>query len=79
MRCWLVRQYGAERVEAACTTAVAAEMFSVPRLKAMLERAISAPTVAPPAPVPPARYLRSPLQYALRLVPAAMMEVGHGQ
>lgn len=75
----LVRKYGAARVEAACTTALEAEMFSVPRLKAMLEHATSAPAVVPPAIVAPARYLRSPLQYALRLVPAPKMEVGHGQ
>lgn len=75
----LVRKYGEARVEAACTTALAAEMLSVPRLKAMLEHATSAPTLPPPAISPPARYLRSPLQYALRLVPTPMVEVGHGQ
>jgi len=73
----LVRKYGAARVEAACTTALEAEMFSVPRLKAMLEHAVNPPAEPPPALAPPARYLRPVLQYALRLVP--MAEVGHGQ
>jgi len=75
----LVRKYGAERVEAACTTALAAEMLSVPRLKAMLEHGSSAPALPPPATAPPARYLRPALQYALRLVPAPTVEVGDGQ
>jgi transposase len=74
----LVRKYGAARVEAACTTALAAEMLSVRRLKAMLEHAASAPAVPPSAPAAPARYLRPALQYALRLVPAPIAEVGHG-
>lgn len=74
----LVRKYGAARVEAACTTALAAEMLSVRRLKAMLEH--GAPGAPPPAAAlaPPARYLRPALQYALRLVPAPIAEVGHG-
>ena len=75
----LVRKYGAPRVEPACASAVAAEMYSVPRLKAMLEHAAAAPAVPPPAPAPAARYLRPALQYALRLVPAPIAEVGHGQ
>jgi len=75
----LVRKYGAARVEAACATALAAEMLSVHRLKAMLEHATSAPAVPPPAPALPARYLRPAQQYALALVPAPIAEVGHGQ
>ena len=75
----LVRKYGAARVEAACSTALAAEMLSVPRLKAMLAHAAPAPAVSPPAFAPPARYLRPALQYALRLAPAPLVEVGHGQ
>jgi transposase len=74
----LVRKYGAARVEAACTTALAAEMLSVPRLKAMLEHAAAAPVVPPPVPAPPARYLRPARQYALALVAAPITEVGHG-
>jgi hypothetical protein len=76
----LVRKYGPTRVEAACATAVAAEMLSLPRLKAMLEHAASAPALSTSAlVVPPARYLRPSRQYALRLVPAPIAEVGHGQ
>jgi len=75
----LVRKYGEARVEAACGTALGADMLSVPRLKAMLEHAASAPAVAPPPLAPPARYLRPALQYSLRLVPAPMAAVGHGQ
>jgi hypothetical protein len=74
----LVRKYGTARVEAACTTALAAEMLSVRRLKAMLEHAASAPAIPPPVPAAPARYLRPARQYALRLVPAPIGEVGHG-
>jgi hypothetical protein len=75
----LVRKYGAARVEAACSTALAAEMLSVLRLKAMLEHGANPPAGPPPAISPPARYLRAPQHYALRLVPAAMVEVAHGQ
>jgi len=75
----LVRKYGAPRVEAACTTALAAEMLSLPRLKAMLEHAGAAPAIPPLALAPPARYLRPPLQYALHLIATPMGEVGHGQ
>ena len=75
----LVRKYGAARVEAACTTALAAEMLSVRRLKAMLEHAAPAPPVpASPALAPPARYLRPALQYALPLVLEPIAEVDHG-
>jgi len=74
----LVRTYGAARVEAACTTALAAEMLSVRRLKAMLEHAAPVPPVPPPALAPPARYLRPALQYALPLVSEPIAEVGHG-
>jgi transposase len=62
----LVKRLGAERVEAACVTALAAEMFEIRRLQRMLELA----QPALPAPgaariIPIARYLRSPRQYAL--------------
>jgi transposase len=76
----LVRKYGAARVEAACGTALAAEMLSVRRLKAMLEHGAAAPAVPPPALAPPARYLRPAQQYALPLVlPEPSAEVDHGQ
>jgi transposase len=70
----LVRRYGAARVEASCTTALAHRMFNVRRLENMLKQpappAPSAPTRTPP----PARYLREPRQYALR---AAALEATH--
>ena len=75
----LVRKYGAPRVEAACATALAAEMLSVPRLKAMLEHGAAAPAVPVPTPAPAARYLRPARQYALPLVPPPIVEVTHGQ
>ena len=75
----LVRTYGAARVEAACTTALAAEMLSVRRLKAMLEHAVpAAPVPPPPALAPPARYLRPAVQYALPLGAEPIAELGHG-
>jgi hypothetical protein len=62
----LAKRYGDTRVEAACTTALAAEMFDVRRLERMLQQATAVPTATAPARVIPlARYLRPPQQYAL--------------
>jgi hypothetical protein len=62
----LVRRYGAARVEAACVTAVAAEMHDVRRLQRMLEAAAPAPEpTAPTSPHAPARHLRPASTYAL--------------
>ena len=62
----LVKRLGADRVEAACVTALAAGMFEMRRLQRMLELA------APPVPatasarvIPIGRLLRPPKQYAL--------------
>ncbi len=54
----LVRRYGAERVNAACATALAAEMLRVRRLGRLRE--LAAPPAPPPAGrvLPLARYLR---------------------
>jgi hypothetical protein len=61
----LVRRYGEARVNAACATALAAEMLSVRRLARLLE--LAAPPAPPPAgrvlPLP--RYLRPVTHYAL--------------
>jgi len=63
----LVRRFGAARVEAVCTDAVAAELFDVRRLHRILEHALRpAAARAEEAPVPPARFLRPSTQYALR-------------
>lgn len=76
----LVRTYGAARVEAACALALAADMLSVRRLKAMLEHpAPTGPPVAPRPLAPPARYLRPVLQYALPWNPAPIAEGHHGR
>jgi hypothetical protein len=63
----LVRRYGAERVNAVCSTALAVDMLDVHRLKRMLALAVPTSTAgAPAAPiVPRPRYLRPPSQYAL--------------
>ncbi|HEY5656904.1 MAG TPA: IS21 family transposase [Myxococcota bacterium] len=62
----LVRRYGAARVEAACVTAIAAEMHDVRRLERMLQNAASPPDAcASPSPLPPARHLRPAGTYAL--------------
>lgn len=62
----LVRRYGAARVEAACVTAIAAEMHDVRRLERMLKEATAAPEpTASSSPLPPARHLRPASTYAL--------------
>jgi transposase len=66
----LVRRYGAARVEAACATALAADMLDVRRLQRMLELAATTPIASAPATarvIPVARYLRPASQYALPL------------
>lgn len=66
----LVKRHGAERVEAVCTTALAAGMLETRRLQRMLE--LAAPTAPPPATarvIPLARYLRPAQQYALTFTP----------
>jgi hypothetical protein len=66
----LVKRHGADRVEAACLTALQVAMLDVHRLKRMLELATAA---APPAAaarvIPLARYLRPAQQYALTFTP----------
>jgi hypothetical protein len=62
----LVKHHGAERVEAACVTALQVAMLDVHRLKRMLE--LATPAAAPAAAarvIPLARYLRPAQQYAL--------------
>ena len=72
----LVRRYGDARVNAACETALAAEMLSVRRLARLLELA-TPPTPPPPARVLPlARYLRPATHYALPLPSAERREEG---
>lgn len=66
----LARKYGPARVNDACTTALAFEMYDVRRLQRLLESGAPAPTSATPAPaavIPIGRYLRAPSQYALAL------------
>jgi transposase len=62
----LARRYGADRVNDACTIALAAEMLDVHRLKRML--ALGQPPAAPPTSasvIPLGRFLRPASQYAL--------------
>ena len=62
----LVKRHGAERVEAACVTALHSAMLDVHRLKRMLDLAAPAvPLAAPARVIPLARYLRPAKQYAL--------------
>ena len=65
----LVRRYGAARVTAVCTTALAADMLDVKRLQRMLELAVTAVPASPSSTrvLPRARYLRPAHQYALPL------------
>jgi transposase len=72
----LVRRYGDARVTAACETALAADMLSVPRLTRLL--ALATPPVPPPPArvLPPARYLRPTTHYALPRAAAARRHEG---
>jgi hypothetical protein len=63
----LVRRYGDGRVNAACATALAAEMRSVRRLARLLELATPPPPPTPGRVLPLARYLRPATHYALPL------------
>jgi transposase len=66
----LVKRHGAERVEAACATALPIGMLDVHRLKRMLELpATTAPPAARARVIPLARYLRPAQQYALPFTP----------
>lgn len=62
----LAKRYGGPRTNEACTTALAAEMIDVYRLRRLLELARPPALMAVPDKVVPlARYLRPPRQYAL--------------
>jgi transposase len=61
----LVRRYGETRVNAACATALAAEMLSVRRLARLLELATPPPAAPPARGLPLPRYLRPVTHYAL--------------
>lgn len=65
----LVKKYGPARVESACATALAAEMYEIHRLTRMLAdpRPPESPATAAPSVIPLARYLRPATQYALPL------------
>jgi hypothetical protein len=60
----LVRRYGAPRVSAVCTRALAVDLVDVHRLRRMLEQPTPAPEAAPARPPAPARYLRPAEQFA---------------
>lgn len=72
----LVKKYGPARVESACATALAAEMYEIHRLTRMLADPRSQESPATPAPsvVPLARYLRPATQYALPLAPQESLD-----
>jgi hypothetical protein len=61
----LVRRYGDGRVNAACETALAAEMLSVHRLTRLLALAAPPPPLPAARVLPLARYLRPATHYAL--------------
>ena len=65
----LAKRYGDSRLDAACATALQADMIDVYRLRRLLELAPppTAPGRDPNKVVPLARYLRPPKQYALPL------------
>ncbi|HLI53280.1 MAG TPA: hypothetical protein VKU88_03060 [Acidimicrobiales bacterium] len=63
----LVKRWGPERVEAACTRAVEAEAFNVGLIGRMIERATEADAAAgqpASAPAAPARFARDPEHFA---------------
>lgn len=62
----LARRFGAQRVDAACERALAAEMLSVTRLRRMVELAIAAEQpLQKPATPPTSRYLRPSHLYVI--------------
>jgi transposase len=61
----LCRRYGDERVEAACSRALVADMLSVRRLERMLKQAVPQPPKPPAQVIPIGRYLRPASTYAL--------------
>jgi hypothetical protein len=64
----LVKRWGPDRVEAACTRALEAEAISVPLIGRMIERATETATTATdtpsPTPVTPGRFERDPQHFA---------------
>jgi hypothetical protein len=67
----LARKFGSARVNDACGTALAFEMYDVRRLQRIIETGAKPPTPEPRSAIviPLARYLRPPSQYALPLPP----------
>jgi hypothetical protein len=65
----LARKFGSARVNTACRTALAFEMYDVRRLQRIIETGATPPprTAARPAVIPLARYLRPASQYTLPL------------
>jgi transposase len=64
----LTKRYGDERIEQACTQALAVEMHDVHKLERMVKLAVPlAPPATSPKVIPLARYLRPPSQFALPL------------
>jgi len=64
----LARRYGSARTNAACQTALGADLLNVYRLRRILEVAATAPEPSSAKVVPIARYLRPATQYALPFV-----------
>jgi hypothetical protein len=64
----LVKRWGPERVEAACTRALEAEAISVGLIGRMIQRATETATIDKPAPAPArrARFARDPEHFATR-------------
>ena len=80
----LVRRYGAERVEAACSAALDLDVVSVTKIAAMLERATetSAPTLPRAAGDSPTRFSRDPAEFrttptSLTLIPSTTDQEKH--
>ena len=66
----LVEKFGDARVELACSVALEVDLLDVKRLKRIVEQGVSSATVAGAGRVLPlARFLRSPDQFAIPVVP----------
>lgn len=61
----LAKRFGVAVVDRCCAVALAADMLSLKRLRAMVERDVQPPPIAPSRPTPPARFLRPRATYAL--------------
>ena len=63
----LVRRYGPDPVDAACSRALDLDVISVTKIASMLDKATETTTIPAPRPAPAtARFARDPAEFAVR-------------